>query len=40
MKEGEIKKTGSASLAKQIEKKGFIIANSMSEAMNGLVHDE
>lgn len=36
MKEGEIKKTGSASLAKQIEKNGFMVANSMSE----LVHDE
>lgn len=40
MKEGEIIKTGSASLAKQIEKNGFIIANSTSESMNGLVHDE
>jgi len=36
MKEGEIKKTGSASLAKEIEKNGFVLTSSTSE----LVHDE
>ncbi len=41
MKEGEIKKTGSLSLAKEIEKNGYVLENTMSgNTVNGLIHDE